>query len=1276
MAWPLSQDFNEAIQNPPSAFADADLRGGTVTTTPLGVPLPRSGNYADVYQVTGKDGRAWAVKCFTRPVAADLNARYAAIAKHLAEANLPFTVGFEFLADGIRVKGKAYPAVKMQWVEGLAINTFVQDNLNKATLLEAMLSLWVRLCRRLRETGMAHADLQHGNVILVPADGGKLGLKLVDYDGMFVPALAGKPTGEGGHASFQHPERIATNHYSADLDRFPHLVVATALRGLLVGGKPLWDQFDTGDNLLFGAKDFAAPTQSKVMRKLWDTGDPFTVGLLSHLAIACSRPLAQTPWLDQLMPEGRPPMLTPSQERQAMQVLGLPVQGAVPAAPPPSAPVNAWATPAQMARTTTAPALPALPAADDLDFSEAGYRKAKSGGVGLYGAIAAGILAAIGIGVGIVAFGGKKGASSDSIAQVGSASSSPPASSTPPIKPIDPPSDSSPKPAPPSDPNPKPISVEPSDPKPNPNPKPAPPSDPNPIAKPRMIEGRPIFNVTAAFAANPIFTADGRSLLVPLKSGVIRAFDAHTGAMISDFREMTAPKTARVVGQPAGVALTVDHQGTFIPFTVATGKIAGKILTKPPADELTNLQSDASGRFVLAVTAKTLEVIDLDESKAALTSEPGPAFISADGKQVLIATAAGELNRLTVGAAKGTTLTPADGVKAKELLAWSPAKSFAAVRDTSGDVVVLNLTNGAILKRFDDPSGICAVTPDGDHFAIAINQEIEIYSTSDWGKLGEMAASGARTAAHLAFDAAGSTLVLCHGTTVAVYSIPGLKSGRVAVTPKPTDPTMPKPVDPSMPKPTDPISPKPIDPTVAPIATARLPIPNDADLKKAEATTKEIFKDLYSKKLAADRRRLAETLLQTALETKSDATAKYWMLRETQTLAVELFDSALGAKAIDALDLEYEVDGIGLRIALLERIGAVTAKTADLKLLAESCADMVEELAEKGEFDKAVKLAGVAIAVLTKANLQASPAGRDLEARQTQLRKQKEAFEPVRTALETLKTKSDDAAAHLIVGKYRCFIQNRWTEGLPNLAAGTDAALKAAAILDLSEDAESLPLKKADAWWAYAQTLPEADRGPTVSRAKYWYSKALAAGLTGLEKAAAESRLALVVSNVEYRSGLILDILPGGVKTLTKKNIIKLTNSLELTANDYRTLPGNGIRVKLSGVIVPPSAGRYKFTVDGRAIVTLKLFSKPDERLLINIQNPDQNGLKRDVYVTLPAKPVPITIEAIMYTSGTGAFPANSVSVKWLRPGSKTDEAIPADVLYHKKADESTLTEK
>ena len=88
MVWPISQDYNEAIQNPRSSFADAELRDGQVTVNSIGLPLPRSGNFADVYEFNcpATKGR-WAIKCFTRKVAG-LGERYSEVNRHLAAAGV------------------------------------------------------------------------------------------------------------------------------------------------------------------------------------------------------------------------------------------------------------------------------------------------------------------------------------------------------------------------------------------------------------------------------------------------------------------------------------------------------------------------------------------------------------------------------------------------------------------------------------------------------------------------------------------------------------------------------------------------------------------------------------------------------------------------------------------------------------------------------------------------------------------------------------------------------------------------------------------------------------------------------------------------------------------------------------------------------------------------------------------------------------------------------------------------------------------------------------
>jgi hypothetical protein len=332
MTWPLSQDYNEAIQNPATSLGEPDLKKGQPAVNALGLPIPRSGNFADVYQFYDASGKSWALKCFTRQVDG-LQERYAAIDAHLGDADLPFTVGFRYLAEGIRIRREWYPLLKMQWVEGFTLNEFLKDNLTKTAYLEALFLMWVRLAKRLRQAKIAHGDLQHANVLLVPGSTAtKLELKLIDYDGMWVPALAGSPSGEVGHANYQHPLRAKQAVYGPDVDRFPHLVIACALRGLIVAGPDLWARFDNGDNLLFREVDLKAPGESKLIRTLWELHDPVLGPLLGHLVLAARQPIAETPWLDELLVSEASLAPTGEQERAVRRIVGIAVNEAAPVA--------------------------------------------------------------------------------------------------------------------------------------------------------------------------------------------------------------------------------------------------------------------------------------------------------------------------------------------------------------------------------------------------------------------------------------------------------------------------------------------------------------------------------------------------------------------------------------------------------------------------------------------------------------------------------------------------------------------------------------------------------------------------------------------------------------------------------------------------------------------------------------------------------------------------------------------------------------------------------
>jgi hypothetical protein len=275
MPWPTPQDYNEAIQNPKQCFADPELRAGSAELNTLGLPRPITGNFASVYRVhCGK--RDWAVRCFWREFA-DLQTRYSAISAHLAAVHLAYTVGFEYLTQGINVRGAWYPVLKMEWVEGELLDSFVRNHLGESKKLRELVTDWRQMCVALERAGVAHGDLQHGNVLV---SNGRL--VLVDYDGMYVPALSGRGSHETGHPHYQHPKRSGV-HFGDYLDRFSEWSISASL--LAVAAEPdLWTQLNGGDECLVLRKtDYDDPSSSAAFQILTQHSDAGVREAANHL---------------------------------------------------------------------------------------------------------------------------------------------------------------------------------------------------------------------------------------------------------------------------------------------------------------------------------------------------------------------------------------------------------------------------------------------------------------------------------------------------------------------------------------------------------------------------------------------------------------------------------------------------------------------------------------------------------------------------------------------------------------------------------------------------------------------------------------------------------------------------------------------------------------------------------------------------------------------------------------------------------------------------------
>ena len=260
MTWPTPQDYNEAVQNPRTSFRDAQLRDASPELTILGLPRPVTGNFASVYRMTANSGPL-AVRCFFREFA-DIQQRYSAISAHLASSKLPYTVGFTYLHDGIAVKRTCYPILKMDWVDGQLLDEYIRDHYSDSNLMRELGSSCIRLASAMRTKSVAHGDLQHGNMIVRNG-----AIRLVDYDGMFVPALAGKTSHELGHPNYQHPGRSAS-FFDARLDNFSLWAIYLSVAALAIDPN-LWTELGAGDErLLVGQSDFANPTTSPAFRTL------------------------------------------------------------------------------------------------------------------------------------------------------------------------------------------------------------------------------------------------------------------------------------------------------------------------------------------------------------------------------------------------------------------------------------------------------------------------------------------------------------------------------------------------------------------------------------------------------------------------------------------------------------------------------------------------------------------------------------------------------------------------------------------------------------------------------------------------------------------------------------------------------------------------------------------------------------------------------------------------------------------------------------------------
>lgn len=275
--------ITESIENRSNIVAP-ELSGYSAIQGPFS-PLMFSGTFCCSYPLEKNGARRMCLRLWFDD--GDLGKNFAHVQRvsdFFDKSSLRYVVPYKYLQRALRLNnGKVIPGVMMQWVEGLTLGNYVQENLSHPDRLRTLASKFLEMSRYMYSNGLAHGDLSSDNIIVKP-DGG---LCLVDYDTFYCDRWGSSiPAFTPGWAAFQHPGRSSAMRFlSKDIDNFSQQVIYLSL--LALAAKPsLYPRRDKA--ILFNESDYRSPSSSALFSQVASVADSEVRRLLAELKSSLS----------------------------------------------------------------------------------------------------------------------------------------------------------------------------------------------------------------------------------------------------------------------------------------------------------------------------------------------------------------------------------------------------------------------------------------------------------------------------------------------------------------------------------------------------------------------------------------------------------------------------------------------------------------------------------------------------------------------------------------------------------------------------------------------------------------------------------------------------------------------------------------------------------------------------------------------------------------------------------------------------------------------------
>ena len=283
MQYPLISEYLAAIRE---AKDNLDTLSHLVPVLDkYGEPYRSSGAFAVVFKMKDEQtGKCYALKCFTEEQEGRAEA-YRQIAEEFEFVDSSYITSVKYLEKELFVdsncEDEEFPVLLMDWIEGETMETYIAANY---TDTHAMAMLCYRFCKMaawLRSQSFAHGDIKPDNIMVRP-DGT---LTLVDYDGMFVPAMKGQKSPTIGTKDFSHPLRTIDD-FDETIDDFALASIALSLKAISLNPS-LLQTYGASDRLLFSAADYLDLSKSNTFAALQNLlADEEAITLMSMFLLA------------------------------------------------------------------------------------------------------------------------------------------------------------------------------------------------------------------------------------------------------------------------------------------------------------------------------------------------------------------------------------------------------------------------------------------------------------------------------------------------------------------------------------------------------------------------------------------------------------------------------------------------------------------------------------------------------------------------------------------------------------------------------------------------------------------------------------------------------------------------------------------------------------------------------------------------------------------------------------------------------------------------------